>query len=238
MWRSAAAASLAIVAMLTAGAPPLEARALPARALTWADVSQAYAAVHDYTARYEKEERAIDHGEIQWIDLKFRKPLDVRMDWLDRNGKVDQTAVYRQGLNDGKLVAHRNGMLGSMVGTVHLDPHDKRAMEDSRHPITEVGIGYIVEQVSEELAHRGVRELADGDDTLDGRPATRWSFTAAAGANVLGVPGATRAVIWIDHGLNLPVKVELRDASGAMIERHHFKDLRINVGLTDAVFTL
>ena len=85
------------------------------------------------------------------INLSFRKPLDVRMEWVGGGGKVDQVAVYRQGQNDGKLIAHKAGMLGSMVGTLHLDIHDSRAMEDSKHPITEVGLGYIIERAEREI---------------------------------------------------------------------------------------
>lgn len=207
-------------------------------ATTWSAVVERYAGVHDYTCRYEKVERAISNGEPQTINLSYRKPLDVRMEWVNGAGKVDQVAVYRQGQNDGKLIAHKSGMLGSMVGTVHLDIHDSRAMDDSRHPITEVGLGYIIERAERDISSGRLTPGPVVSDPLEGRPANRFDLSAAAGTRVLGVEGARRAVIWVDAALQLPVKVELFDAQGTALERHRFKEIRLNVGLTDAVFTL
>ncbi len=213
--------------------------AVPSAApVTWDEVVASYAAVHDYTATYEKRERAIDHGGPQTIRLSFRKPLDVRLDWLDDKGKVDQTAVYRKGMNDGKLIAHRNGMLGSIVGTVRLDLHDKRALEDSRHPITEVGLGYIIDRVARDLRDGRVTSQPVVEDAVDGRPAWRFQLDAPAGVPLFGIEGASRAIVWVDRALKLPVKVEILDAAGAMIERHQFKNLRLDAGLGDDVFTL
>src|SRR6266404_1832773 len=64
--------------------------------VTWPEVNSAYERVLDYACIYEKEERAISNGEKQTIRLSFRKPLEVRLEWLDEQGKIDQTAVYRQ----------------------------------------------------------------------------------------------------------------------------------------------
>ena len=204
-----------------------------ARATAWDDVVARYAAVQDYTCRYVKEERAIDHGEPQTILLSFRKPLDVRMEWLDDRGNVDQIAVYRQGMNDGKLTARRRGVLGSLVGTLHLDPRDSRALEDSRHPITEVGLGPIISGVARALGD-GTASLRDASTVAAGR---RMDFDVVPGASLLDVAGVRHITIVVGS-LGLPVLVEILDASGARLERHRFSELRLNVGLTDAVFTL
>ena len=205
-----------------------------APALTWDDVVASYAAVRDYTCRYVKEEQAIDHGEPQTIRLSFRKPFDVRMEWLDDHGNVDQVAVYRRGMNDGKLIARRHGLLGSIVGTVRLDPRDRRALEDSRHPITEVGFGPIVDGVTRALQDRTI-DIARMDDVSEGR---RFELNVRPGASPLGVTGARRIVIVVGSPDRLPLSVELFDASGRRLERHRFSNVRVNVGLSDAVFTL
>jgi negative regulator of sigma E activity len=44
--------------------------------------------------------------------------------------------------------------------------------------------------------------------------------------------------VWVDETLKLPVKAEVVDAAGRMLERHGFAELKLNVGLTDATFTL
>lgn len=206
-------------------------------AFAWADAIGAYARVHDYTCTYDKQERAIDHGDLQVIRLYFRKPLDVKLEWLNASGNVDQIAVYRQGMNDGKLLARRTGGIASLLGTLKLDPTSGRALDDSRHPITEVGLGHIIETVAAEVASGGVSMSPASEDTLDGRPAYRVEIEATGGT-LLGVAGARRAAIWIDRELTLPVKVEIHDAAGGLVERHRFLDIRVNVGLTDRVFTL
>ena len=208
--------------------------AAPRAPAAWDDVVARYAGVRDYTCLYVKEERAIDHGEPQTIKLSFRKPFDVRMDWLDDRGTVDQTAVYRRGMNEGKLIARRRGMLGSMVGTVRLDPRDRRALQDSRHPITEVGFGPIIDGVARALRD-GTARISAVADVPDGH---RLDLDVTPGKPLLDVAGARRVVIVVGSAAGLPLSVEIFDASGARIERHRFSDIRVNVGLGDAVFTL
>jgi outer membrane lipoprotein-sorting protein len=213
-------------------------RVAASQPITWDEVVASYARVHDYTTAYDKEERAISNGELQRIKLYFRKPLDVRMEWLDGSGNVDQIAVYRQGQNDGKLIARRHGMLGLMVGTLHLDVNDRRALEDSRHPITEVGLGHVIDQASRALRAADATAPPPVEDAVDGHPAVRFEIDAKPGARLFGVDGARRARIWVDAAQKLPVKVEIVNEAGAMLERHRFKDLRLNVGLGDSTFTL
>jgi outer membrane lipoprotein-sorting protein len=209
-----------------------------AQTVAWEDVVASYERVHDYTTTYEKEERAISNGEAQRIKLYFRKPLDVRMEWLDEKGAVDQIAVYQQDRNDGKLIARRHGMLGSVVGTMRLDIHDRRAMEDSRHPITEVGLGHVIAQASRAMRQGQAESKPPVEETVQGRRAVRFEIDGKAGAPLFGVAGARRATIWVDPERKLPIRVEIVDEAGGMLERHRFTDLRINVGLTDATFTL
>lgn len=221
---------IGVCAMLCGAAPA------PASApLSWDQVSAAYAAVRDYTCLYVKEERAIDNGDVQRIKLSFRKPLDVKLEWLDDKGKIDQIAVYRRGMNDGKVLARRTGGVASWFGTLKLDPHSGRAMEDSRHPITEVGLGHIVEAVAHEIASGAAAPSVE--ETLNSRPTSRFDIETTGGA-LFGVPGAVRAEIWVDQESELPVKVELRDAAGGLVERHQFSEIKINAGLGDQVFTL
>jgi holo-[acyl-carrier protein] synthase len=223
-------------AVAVLGTPAVQGRTL--QTLAWSDVVAAYESVHDYTATYDKYERAINDGDLQRINLSFRKPLDVRLEWQNEHGKVDQWAVYRQGKNDGKVLARKSGMLGGMMGLMKLDPTSGRAMSDSRHPITEVGIGHIIEEVSRAMKSNQVTSKPAVDDTLDGARVVRFDFDGVADAKLFGVEGARRVLIWVDPSLKLPVKAEVVDAAGRMLERHRFADLKINVGLTDQIFTL
>jgi len=228
---SAVAAAIAVL-----GVAGTQARR--AYAPTWDEVIAAYGQVRDYTTLYHKEERAISNGDLQRIRLSFRKPLDVKLEWLDGNGKVDQVAVYRQGMNDGKLLAKKSGMLGSMLGTMKLDIRDGKAMADSRHPITEVGIGNVIDDVTRAMKSSDVTVKPAVEETLDGGRVFRFDLEGAADGTLFGVEGARRVSIWVDEKLKLPVKAEVVDAANRMLERHRFAELKLNVGLTDATFTL
>jgi hypothetical protein len=210
----------------------------PPAPVAWDDVVKSYERVHDYTCLYEKEERAISKGELQSIHLYFRKPFDVRMEWLNEHAKVDQTAVYRQGFNGGKVLCRRSGLVGTLAGTVRLDPNDSLALEDSRHPITEAGLGSIIKSSERDAANPEITKRYLGEEMLDGRPTYKFEINAKQDGQLSGVAQSRRALIWIDKNLTLPVKVEICDRANVLLERHRFKDLRVNVGLSDKTFAL
>jgi hypothetical protein len=205
--------------------------------LKWEEVASAYDHLTAYVCLYEKEELAISKGELQTMRLSFRKPFDVRLDWLDDRGKVDQTAVYRQGANNGKVLARQSG-LASLMGTMKLDPNESLALEDSRHPITEAGLGKLIERVQHDVATPGISSRFLGEETLDGRPAYKFEFKANGDKTVGGLAGATRSLIWIDQEMKLPAKLELYGATNTLLERHRFKNMLLNPKLTDKTFAL
>jgi hypothetical protein len=219
--------------------PKTQSNSVPAAPapLRWEEVASSYDHVSAYVCLYEKEELAISKGELQTMRLSFRKPFDVRLDWLDDRGKVDQTAVYRQGANNGKVLARQSG-LASLMGTMRLDPNESLALEDSRHPITEVGLGKLIERVQRDAATSGITSRFLGEETLDGRPAYKFEFKAEADKTVGGLVGATRSLIWIDREIKLPVKLEFYGATNTLLERHRFKNMVLNAKLTDKTFTL
>lgn len=206
--------------------------------MTWDEVAASYDRLSDYVCLYEKEERAISKGELQTIRLSFRKPFDVRLDWLDDNGRVDQTAVYRQGFNNGKVLARQNGLLGALAGKLQLDPNESLALADSHHPITEVGFGKLIERTQRDAKNPGITSRFVGDEVLDGRPAYKFEFTASEDQSVSGLAAARQAFLWIDRELKLPAKVELYDRGKVLLERHRFKDVKVNQKLSDKTFTL
>lgn len=205
----------------------------------WSEISKRYENVKDYTTLFEKEEKAISKGERQTIKVSFRKPFDIRMDWLDDKGKVDQTAIYQKGKNDDKVAAKKGGMLGSMAGTLKLDPTDPVALEDSKHPITEAGLGNLIEHFVAETKNPQTKTNYLGEEkTEDGRTAYKVEMSNPSNLNLTGVSNARKAFIWIDMELLLPVKVEIYDANGVLLERHIFRDLKLNANLTDKTFEI
>jgi hypothetical protein len=206
--------------------------------ISWDEIASSYQHVADYVCLYEKTERAISKGEEQKIRFSFRKPFDVRLEWLDTRGSVTQTAVYRQGFNDGTVLARQSGFLGSLAGTLQLSPNGSLALDDSSHPITEVGIGKMIERVQHDATNPRISFHFSGEEVLDGKPAYKFELTANGNEAVGGLSEARKAFIWIDRELKLPVKVELYDSANGLLERHCFKEVVINQNLRDKTFTL
>lgn len=224
------------ISIVPASAQNAAARPLPFK---WSDVASRFENVKDYAALYEKEEKAISKGERQTIKIFFRKPFDIRLDWLDDKGKVDQTAIYQKGKNDDKVLAKKSGMLGSMAGTMKLAPTDPLALQDSKHPITEAGLGNLIEHIITESKDPQTRiDYLGEEKTDDGRAAYKVEMTNPNKLDLTGASSARRALIWIDKELMLPVKVEIYDSTGALLERHVFKDLKFNTSLSDKTFEI
>ncbi len=205
----------------------------------WSEVSKRYVAVKQYTAVYEKEEKAISKGEKQTIKFSFRKPFDVRMDWLDDKGKVDQTAIYEEGKNDGKILTKKSGMLGLILGTVKLNPDSPIALEDSKHPITKVGLGSLIDRLTAEANDPQTRTTFLGEEnSIDGRVVYKIEMSSQTGLDLTGSAEAIRAVVSIDKELLLPIKVEIYDEKDILLERHVFRKLKLNANLTDKTFEM
>ena len=86
----------------------------------------------------------------QSIYFKFQRPAHGR------------EAIYIAGRHGGKVLAHDVGLNKILAGTLQLDPTSSRAMEDCRHPITEAGIGPLLET----LAKRWAAELIPKSQSL------------------------------------------------------------------------
>lgn len=101
--------------------------------------------VKDYRCRFAKRDVVNGKVHAHSTQVKFRsKPMSVYMKF-DRPSP-GREVIYVEGQNGGKLLAHEPGLLG-IVGTVALDPKSKRALSESRHPITEFGLKNLVDGV-------------------------------------------------------------------------------------------
>jgi outer membrane lipoprotein-sorting protein len=205
--------------------------------MQWSEMAVAYDKINDYTCLYEKEERAISDGEKQTMKLYFRKPFSFRIEWFGDKGKVDQEAVYQRDVGDDKITARATSGFRAMVGELKIDPNGGNP--DSKHPANQLGIGYLIEQIIKQSQKPEVSVRYLGEETLDdGRPAYEFEFVNTSGS-LMPIPAdARRALVWVDKSMKLPVKLELYDASSALLERHRFKDIKTNVALPDKTFVL
>lgn len=196
-----------------------------------------YARINDYVTIFHKQERV--DGKLlpeETILLKFQKPLKIYMDWIKEPLKGTE-ALYVEGENDNKLLAHKGGFFGFV--TVSLDPRGSTAMKGNRHPITEAGFGFLLKEMrrnlDKALQYGEIEVTRLGDDIFQGRPATvvEGRFTPHEGRKYY----ASRMVIHIDKELVLPVGAVFYDQNDVLFEKYAFTDVKLNVGLTEMDFS-
>jgi len=199
-------------------------------------MNQAYSRVDHYTTTFLLKER-VDRelGPNQWLMLKFKKPLKIYMRWL-KGKHENRQALYPAGVDGNELWVRLPLLVGAV--TVSLDPQSPRARKDSRHAITDVGIGRLVDLITENTSRglqRGELTIEDsGQRTAFDRPAQRYilHFPADPGKGYY----CMTAIIDVDHEYRLPIYAEIFDWHGQLIERYGYIDIRLNPGLTDADF--
>ena len=72
------------------------------------------------------------------------QPLSVYLHWLGPAQLKGQEACYVAGANNGQLRVHSTGIAGA-IGFVSVSPTDPRVMQNNRHPITDAGIGHMID---------------------------------------------------------------------------------------------
>jgi outer membrane lipoprotein-sorting protein len=210
------------------------------RSALFADVlegmKQAYGRVDHYTATFLLQER-VDRelGPNQWLMLKFKKPLKIYLRWL--KGKHEgRQALYPAGVDGNELWVRLPLLVGAV--TVSLDPQSPSGRKGSRHAITDVGIGKLLDVITENTSRgmqRGELTIEDsGQRTTFDRPAQRYILHFPADP-AKGYYCMT-ALIDVDREYQLPVYAEIFDWYGQLIERYGYLDVRLNPGLTDTDF--
>lgn len=194
----------------------------------------AYAGVNDYTTTFYKQERV--GGRLldeERIALKFQKPLKVYMRWVGKAHK-GREALYVQGKYRNKVIGHEGGLTGFI--TVHMNPRGRLAMRGNRHPITEVGLGSLIEKIVENMTQarrQGVLQLRSlGERTTHNR---RVDAMEAIFPSVGFY--AWRLILEIDQESRLPVRAEIYDRKDRLIEKYGYADLKLNPGLPEEDFS-
>jgi hypothetical protein len=199
-------------------------------------MNHAYARVDHYTATLLMQER-VDRelGPKQWVALKFKKPFKVYMRWLKGKNEGRQ-ALYPAGTDGNELWVRVPMLVGAV--TISLDPQSPRARKGSRHAITDVGIGRLLDFITD----NAYRALQRGELTIEdgGQYAT---FDRQTHRYILHFPTdpakgyyCMTSLIDVDREYRLPIYAEIFDRDGQLIERYGYLDLRLNPGLTDEDF--
>jgi hypothetical protein len=197
----------------------------------------AYQGVQGYTSIMLSTERIGETLEPEKIVLlKFQRPFKVYMRWTNGSTK-GREGLYVAGEHDGRfLIAESNGL--SKFFTAFLDTRDPRVMAQSRHPVTDLGIGRLLEIVGEN-ARRGIRanvlRVEDhGATWVAGRPVREIEGVLPRDPD-LGYY-AYRVRLFFDEENHLPIRVIVDDWGDRMVEDYTYSQLRLNPGFTNRDF--
>jgi hypothetical protein len=210
---------------------------------TIAECQARYQSVRDYTCILYKRERISGRmGPTHIMSMKVRtNPQSVYLKF--RQPAQGREAIYIAGRNGGKLLAHDVGLNKLLAGTLELEPTSARAMEECRHPITEAGIGPLLDT----LAKRWALELDPDESTI--RFQSDLQVGKAHCSMIESIHPHRRphfmypkVRVFIDDELGLPIRFEAYDwpkrsqHEPELAEEYTYSDLRLNVGLKEIDF--
>ena len=218
----------------------------PARALRLISACQSrFETVTDYTCTFYKRERVNGRlTPLYVMEMKARtKPKSIYFRFADPY--KGREAIFVEGQNGGKILAHEVGFTKFLAGTLELEPGSARAMEDNRHPITEAGIGPLINTV----ASRWAMELSSDESVLVFDPNMTIGPRHCQLIEAIHTRRSPdfqfhKVRLFIDSELNLPIRFEgydwPKDGDGPpeLAEEYTYADLKINVGLGDLDFDI
>ncbi|MDR0327088.1 MAG: DUF1571 domain-containing protein [Planctomycetaceae bacterium] len=205
------------------------------------------AEIRDYTALMQKQENI--NGKVygaQVMEVKVRhQPFSVYTKFRFPQELNGQQAIYVEGKNNGRLIAHGVGFQRKL-GTQKLVPDGLIAMNGNKYPITDMGILNILDK----LLEVGYADAKFGECDVtyeDAKTGSKESPRECTKITIVHpVPRQNFrfhvAQIYVDKELNMPIRYESYDwarkagETPVLLEIYAYRDLKLNVGLTDADF--
>ncbi len=241
---AALAVSAAISPLANSQSPPA-ASPLDEPLRILADARQSYQNVRDYTCTMIKKERL--NGQLQpdnVVRMKVRnQPFSVYLGWVAPKESAGQEACYVVGKYNGQMRVHSQGILG-VVGFVTMATNDPRVLANTKHSITEAGIGNLItrfERTWQQERALGLTQTRVAEYEYNKRRCMRVETFHPD--NRGGQFTSYRTVLYFDKENRLPIRIEVYDwprqggaADGELIEVYSYIDLRVNVGLGDEAF--
>ncbi len=209
--------------------------------------------VHDYECQLYKRERVdgvLGNPQLMFVKIRHQQqdgdkvvvPFGVFLQFLKPERMEGREVLYVQNQNQGDLIARRGGRKSPNV-TMQLPPDSPMAMDGNRYPITEIGFRNLtmrlIEVLEKEQAHNdGVIDIFP-DAKVDGRKCTHFRLTHHKPR-----PDLTyhMAEVSVDNELKIPIYFRSFDwpaeegGKPRLLEEYFYKQVRLNVGLTDLDF--
>ena len=214
--------------------------------------------VQDYTCNLVMRERIkgqLKYHEVaylkvrraQWDENHLLQPFSVYLHFLLPSKVKGREVLYVSDENNGEMIARNGGDNNLQDITLAMKPDSKRAMRGRHYPITEIGIGNVIERLIEEaeLAMEGDRERREcrvefiEGAKIEGRSCQCIQVTFPVRREYLKFHIAR---IFLDDETKLPIRFAAytwpREPGGPprLMEEYTFLDLQVNVGLSDQDF--
>ena len=191
----------------------------------------AYAAVSDYTARFLRRE--VVSGRQRPREealLKFQRPGRIYLRWTNGPAK-GREILFVPGRDGDQALVHEPGLISGRF-TLLMAPDHPRVLAESRHPITDVGLGRLIEliglNVRRGLASGEVQFVDHGTEGGDRR--IELSFPRDGASRYY----CRRLVATLRGGL--PVVASIHDFDDRLVAAYAYEELRLNRGLTESDF--
>jgi hypothetical protein len=199
------------------------------------DSEQALTKVDNYTAVFHRVEFV--NGNLlpeEVTFLKFKRPFKIYLRWIQPS--KGQESLYVEGANKNKVKAHTTGLVSFV--TVNLDPKGSKAMQNSRHPITDAGLHNLVARVTSNMrrAQKSGEFIAKdhGEQTVYARKTRELEGILPKDASKGYY--CYRCVVNLDVETKMPIKTQIFDWDDRLVECYGYEALNLNSGLTDKDF--
>ena len=183
----------------------------------------AYSRVDNYVSIFIRQERVGGKlGPRERIRLSFRKnPWSIHLVWLSKP-KAGRQLIFVPGHYDNKIHGREPTFFGSIP--LKMDPHGNLARRNSRHPITEAGIGSMIKRFRRDVARlkRGgtIRYVGLEAHGSSSRPMHHVQSVSA---------NQWRRDLYFDTQSSLPILLEVSDSNGERLEFYSFGNFNMNV---------
>lgn len=190
------------------------------------ELKSKFDSIKDYNCLFESFSSNEEKSEAVTFRYFYKKPKSVRMEIIE--GSYSGTIL----LYEGKNVRVKPGVF--LIGwfTFNYSPDHKYVCDYRGNGLHNSDWGYFIQE------HINLLELTTakltGEETLDGRKVLVYELLSKDPSKSRDI---AKEKIWIDKDQNLLIRYRQYDSSGRLIQSGYYKDIKIDSGINNSVFT-
>ena len=193
--------------------------------------------VQSYTARFVRQE--VVEGSLRPREealLKFQRPGRIYLRWT-AGRPAGREILFVPGQNGDRMLVREPGLLASLA-TIVMAPDSPRVLEESRHPVTDIGLGRLIGLILDNTR----RAAAAGDLAVRDLGSSVGPEGPGRGLEALlgGQPDrgyyCRRLVLVVGEVSGLPLRAAMYDWADRMVAEYAYLDLRLDPPLSGRDF--